>query len=160
MALYEEMKRCVAHLHETEPGTPPYTATIRAIRSLAELIGAPALDLIADEDAERVRSYGMPESTPPMEEPVKTEPAPEKPAETEPAGKPEDAPAPEEPTEEAPEAAPDDGLPTMADCRAELLKARKRGVKIQDLLAQFGAKQFTAVQREDYEALMEAARNA
>ena len=159
MALYEEMKRCVAHLHETEPGTPPYTATIRAIRSLAELIGAPALDLIADEDAERVRSYGMPESTPPMEEPVKTEPAPEKPEETpRPVEKPEETTADEpKSTSDQPE---DDGLPTMADCRAELLKARKRGVKIQELLAQFGAKQFTSVKREDYEALMEAARNA
>lgn len=154
MGLYEEMKRCVAHLHEETPGTPPYTATIRAIRSLAWLIGAPALDLIADEDAERVRSYGTPA---PVEEPEAPE---EKPEETpHPVAEPEETPAPDEPksTSDQPE---DDGLPTMADCRAELLKARKRGVKIQELLAQFGAKQFTSVKREDYEALMEAARNA
>ena len=145
MGLYEEMKRCVAHLHEETPGTAPYTATIRAIRSLAELIGAPALDLIADEDAERVRSYGMPEKAPPM--PKETEEAQE-----------EVKTATEEvkPTSDQ----PDSGLPTMADCRAELLKARKRGVKIQELLAQFDAKQFSAVKREDYAALMEAARNA
>lgn len=158
MALYEEMKRCVAHLHETEPGTPPYTATIRAIRSLAELIGAPALDLIADEDAERVRSYGTPA---PEKKPEETPPPVEKPEETPPP-----VAEPAEPTEEpdepksASDQPEDDGLPTMTDCRAELLKARKRGVKIQELLAQFGAKQFTSVKREDYEALMEAARNA
>jgi hypothetical protein len=157
MGLYEEMKRCVAHLHEETPGTPPYTATIRAIRSLAEMIGAPALDLIADEDAERVRSYG----TPAPEKKPEEKPTPvEKPEE-----KPTPVAEPAEPTEEPdePKSAsdqPDDDLPTMADCRAELLKARKRGVKIQELLAQFGAKQFTSVKREDYEALMEAARNA
>ncbi|MBQ1790864.1 MAG: hypothetical protein II008_11840 [Oscillospiraceae bacterium] len=157
MALYEEMKRCVAHLHETEPGTPPYTATIRAIRSLAELIGAPALDLIADEDAERVRSYGMPESTPTPVEKQEDQSEPEKQEET---PSPESPPAEEDEPKSTSDQPEDDGLPTMADCRAELLKARKRGVKIQELLAQFGAKQFTAVQREDYEALMEAARNA
>jgi outer membrane biosynthesis protein TonB len=159
------MKRCVAHLHEVTPGTPPYTATIRAIRSLAELIGAPALDLIADEDAERVRSYGTPapekkpeEKPTPVVMPVTAEPAPEKPEETpRPVEKPEKTPA-DEPKSASDQ--PDDDLPTMADCRAELLKARKRGVKIQELLAQFGAKQFTSVKREDYEALMEAARNA
>lgn len=160
MGLYEEMKRCVAHLHEETPGTAPYTATIRAIRSLADLIGAPALDLIADEDADRVRSYGMPEQTPPMEEPVKTEPAPEKPEASAAPEEPEETPPSEDEPKSTSDQPDDDGLPTMADCRAELLKARKRGVKIQELLAQFGAKQFTAVQREDYEALMEAARNA
>lgn len=156
MGLYEEMKRCVAHLHEETPGTPPYTATIRAIRSLAEMIGAPALDLIADEDAERVRSYGTPTPVGKPEETPKETPHPV----AEPADPTEETPPSEDepkPTSDQPE---DDGLPTMADCRAELLKARKRGVKIQELLAQFGAKQFTSVKREDYEALMEAARNA
>lgn len=64
------------------------------------------------------------------------------------------------PTEEAPKAEPIDAPESMAktyskeEVRAALAESRKRGVKVTDLLAEFGYDNFSAVPADEYGDIM------